>query len=171
MNNCYLQREYCFVDMEADHRAVEEQKMATFLLRSVAMFIDFCLLNCVVVTMFSFGGYQAALLVLQEANLLYDLSLAALLLFFVAPFFFSMTYFTFLHSYGGRTIGKAIMGIRVVGESGKSLDLGQSFLRWVGYFVSALPLLAGFLWVVLEVKHRAWHDLLAETKVICEKMS
>ncbi len=82
-----------------------------------------------------------------------------------------MTYFTILHGWSGRTIGKAIMGLNVVTASGCQMGMSHSFLRWVGYQISALPLLAGFLWAVLDIRQRAWHDIIADSKVVIDKTS
>lgn len=79
---------------------------------------------------------------------------------------FAFLYFTLLHSWGGQTIGKIFMGIRVESSQGEDLSVGVSFLRLVGYLLSALPLGAGFLWAVLDRDHAAWHDKLADSKVV-----
>lgn len=84
----------------------------------------------------------------------------------LGPVLLTAAYFIVLHSCGGQTIGKIFMGIRVVQEDGLYPSPGRSFLRLVGYLVSALPLGAGFLWAVLDKRHEAWHDKLVRTRVI-----
>jgi uncharacterized RDD family membrane protein YckC len=66
----------------------------------------------------------------------------------------------------GRTPGKWIMGLRVVRRDGRRVTLNQATLRLFGYVLSALPLYAGFLWVLVDPRRRAWHDRLAGTRVI-----
>jgi uncharacterized RDD family membrane protein YckC len=67
----------------------------------------------------------------------------------------------------GQTPGKMVMGLKVVSaETGELLDAGGAALRYVGYIVSAIPLYLGFLWVIWDPKHEAWHDKIAKTKVI-----
>ncbi|PIP08224.1 MAG: hypothetical protein COX51_04865, partial [Syntrophobacteraceae bacterium CG23_combo_of_CG06-09_8_20_14_all_50_8] len=46
------------------------------------------------------------------------------------------------------------------------MTYGIAFLRWIGYFISALPLYIGFLWVAFDGKKQGWHDKLAGTVVI-----
>ncbi|MFC1524546.1 RDD family protein [Thermodesulfobacteriota bacterium] len=84
---------------------------------------------------------------------------------------FTLLYFMILHSSGGQTLGKYIMGVKVVTSSGLSLSPGTAFLRWVGYIVSGLPLAAGFLWAAIDHEHSAWHDKLADTRVVATRNS
>jgi uncharacterized RDD family membrane protein YckC len=84
----------------------------------------------------------------------------------VWPLFLSACYFIILHSFGGQTLGKVFMGIKVVAEDGMLLPVGASFLRLVGYLLSILPLGAGFLWAAVDKDHAAWHDKLACSRVI-----
>lgn len=66
----------------------------------------------------------------------------------------------------GRTAGKAVLGLMVVGKGGTRPGLGRSIVRLAGYVLSALPLYAGFLWVAVDADRRGWHDHLAGTRVI-----
>jgi len=66
----------------------------------------------------------------------------------------------------GQTPGKALMGIRVVRTHGQPLSIGRSILRYLAYWVSALPLFLGFLWVLVDDDRRGWHDKIADTHVI-----
>ncbi len=43
---------------------------------------------------------------------------------------------------------------------------GQLVIRYVGYFVSTLPLCLGLLWVAIDPRKQGWHDKLADTVVI-----
>ncbi|MBT9500659.1 MAG: RDD family protein [Burkholderiaceae bacterium] len=70
-------------------------------------------------------------------------------------------------SWQGATPGKLLAGIRVIDmRSGARPGLWQSLLRWLGYFVSALPLGLGLLWAAIDPDKRAWHDRLAGTQVV-----
>lgn len=74
-------------------------------------------------------------------------------------------YFTAFTAGGGQTIGKMAAGIRVVGELGDPVGLGQAVFRTAAYLVSALPFGLGFLPALIGTR-RALHDRLAETRVI-----
>ena len=68
----------------------------------------------------------------------------------------------------GKTAGKALMGLRVLGQAGHGLSLRQAVVRAIGYYVSALALFLGFLWVLADDRRQAWHDKLAGTFVVYE---
>ena len=42
----------------------------------------------------------------------------------------------------------------------------DSFMRWLGYWVSALPFGLGFLWSIFDDDDRAWHDRWAKSVVV-----
>jgi uncharacterized RDD family membrane protein YckC len=76
----------------------------------------------------------------------------------------AISYFVFLQSGAGQTLGKAALKIRVARVDGGPIGLAQSAVRFVGYLFSALPLGLGFL-VALASSRRALHDYLAGTVV------
>jgi len=88
------------------------------------------------------------------------------LLYQAVTLLLDMAYFTYFHGTTGQTPGKRIMGLRVVQETGEPIGLGTGFLRWVGYIVSALPMLMGFLWAGADRRKQGWHDKIAGTVVI-----
>ena len=42
----------------------------------------------------------------------------------------------------------------------------QYILRMLGYIISSLPLMLGFVWMFFNKKRQAWHDIIANTVVI-----
>jgi uncharacterized RDD family membrane protein YckC len=87
---------------------------------------------------------------------------------FAGFFYFALLYlyFIFLFSTTGQTVGKAIMGLRVVTTDGKRMGVKRSFIRTLCYTLSLMPLGLGFLWVLGEDRRRAWHDKIAHTYVL-----
>jgi uncharacterized RDD family membrane protein YckC len=75
-------------------------------------------------------------------------------------------YWIFGWTFLGGTIGKIVMGLRVVGPGGSRVGFWRSLRRVIGYFVSALALGLGFLWVIFNKRHHSWADKLAGTSVI-----
>ena len=68
------------------------------------------------------------------------------------------------------TPGKAALSLRVVDAgTGHGLSLGQSIKRYVGYFISSIPLFLGVIWVGIDRKKQGWHDKLANTVVVRAK--
>ncbi|MGB7755811.1 MAG: RDD family protein [Salinisphaera sp.] len=65
------------------------------------------------------------------------------------------------------TPGKMAIGARVVdAATGERLRTGQSILRYLGYYVSTLPLGLGLIWVGIDPRKQGWHDKLAGTVVV-----
>jgi uncharacterized RDD family membrane protein YckC len=84
-------------------------------------------------------------------------------------------YIILLTWWSGQTLGKMLTGIRVIsarngGIRGK-LTLGQVILREVvGKMLSSIPLGLGFLWVAWGDRKRGWHDMIAKTFVIRDRI-
>ncbi len=66
----------------------------------------------------------------------------------------------------GGTIGKRIMGLRVVGRDGGPLGFGRSFVRALGYLASTPLFNAGFILALVHPESRALHDLLSGSVVV-----
>jgi uncharacterized RDD family membrane protein YckC len=80
---------------------------------------------------------------------------------------FNILYFPVSWARGGQTPGMRAMAIRVVREQGGGpIDLGDGVLRLIGYWISFLALLIGFLWILVDKRRRGWADLLAGTIVV-----
>jgi uncharacterized RDD family membrane protein YckC len=90
-------------------------------------------------------------------------------LFNLLYLFMCMAYFTYFHGICGKTPGKMVFGLKVIRETGEPLTFGTAFLRWIGYFVSSLPLNLGFIWIAFDRKKQGFHDKLAGTVVILDE--
>lgn len=75
-------------------------------------------------------------------------------------------YWIFGWTFIGGTVGKIVMGMRVVGPGGKRLGFWRSLRRVIGYFLSAFSLGLGFIWLVFNNKHHSWADKLAGSSVV-----
>jgi uncharacterized RDD family membrane protein YckC len=53
--------------------------------------------------------------------------------------------------------------------TGNTLSVGQSIGRYLGYYVSMIPLFIGLIWVAFDKRKQGWHDKLAGTVVIRSK--
>jgi uncharacterized RDD family membrane protein YckC len=73
-------------------------------------------------------------------------------------------------AFTGQSVGKAILGLRVVRRGAESsterLALWRCFVRGTGYWLSAIPFGFGFLLAAFDKEHRTLHDRLAGTRVI-----
>lgn len=75
-------------------------------------------------------------------------------------------YFIFFWVSSGQTLGKALMGVRVVSVSGRPLTFLQAFLRFLLYPISAFIFFLGFIWILVDNQRQGWHDTIARTYVI-----
>ena len=83
---------------------------------------------------------------------------------------YAFLYFSGMTSIWGRTIGKMIVGIRVVGNDMVSNpDLLQSISRTFLSVFSFLFLFAGVIAPMFDNESKAWHDKLSGTMVIYKR--
>ena len=149
---------------------------AGFTSRAVAIIVDFAiiaLVNAIVVAALSvFFDIRSVQRFINWLNGVLPGSISvvdALTGPFFGVFFFllfGMVYFVFFFSTTGQTVGKAIMGLRVVTTDGTRMGVKRSFIRTLCYTLSWVPLGLGFLWVLGEDRRRAWHDKIAHTYVL-----
>jgi uncharacterized RDD family membrane protein YckC len=93
--------------------------------------------------------------------------LVAWLLWIVAPF----VYYTVLHGRPrGQTLGKRLLGIRVIGEDFQPIGYGRAFGRvlvgtilWIACYV---PGILDALWPLWDQKNQALHDKVANSIVV-----
>ncbi|WP_229455871.1 RDD family protein [Massilia sp. KIM] len=68
------------------------------------------------------------------------------------------------------TPGKMAIGATIVdARTGAKPSTGQFVIRYLGYFVSMIGLLIGYLWVGFDARKQGWHDKMAGTVVIRRK--
>ena len=139
---------------------------ASFRARVIAFVIDFILLE--IIHSLFFILLVSNLIQVTPVDLLALLTflISCLFVFFSSFVFLHMAYFTLFHALLGQTIGKMVMGIRVVTNDNELTCLSVAFLRWSGYILSFVPLAIGFLWAAVDKDKCAWHDRLSQTKVI-----
>lgn len=92
---------------------------------------------------------------------------AMLLAFYLIAFALYAFNFVLLAGRAGQTIGKRLVGIRIVRENGEPVGFIQVILRHVvGYALSMLGGFLGFVWVIWDSKYQGWHDKIARTIVV-----
>lgn len=64
------------------------------------------------------------------------------------------------------TLGKKIMGIKVVDQIGNRMDLPKSMNRNLSKTLSILIFALGFIWILFDKKKQGWHDKLSKTFVV-----
>ena len=69
--------------------------------------------------------------------------------------------------YRQATPGKIAISARIVdATTGSPPSTRQLVGRYLGYYVSILPLMAGIVWVAFDPRKQGWHDKLAGTVVV-----
>lgn len=87
-------------------------------------------------------------------------------------FGWAMLYYTALTAwFGGRTLGKKLLKIRVVRLDGETLSLWESFGRYGGYGAGLATGSLGFFQIFWDPNRQAIQDKIAETLVLHEKPS
>ncbi|WP_404456760.1 RDD family protein [Virgibacillus necropolis] len=138
--------------------------------RAAALIIDQLILTVVsvlVIVGMSFVEFdQMSLLSLPELSSL-PIAIAIILIFLINwGYFFVVEYFS-----GGRTIGKKMLGIRVIQDNGHSLTVLSSLIRNLLRIIDSLPAsyLVGMTMVFFHPKHKRLGDLVAGTIVVHER--
>lgn len=68
------------------------------------------------------------------------------------------------------TPGKMAISARIVdARTGNNPSTGQLLIRYLGYFVSSIPLGLGLFWVAFDARKQGWHDKMAGTVVVRKK--
>lgn len=113
--------------------------------RAIAILIDTVLLNLVITGLATLGG-------VQEVG-------------FIVSFIVGAVYQGyFLSQYKGQTLGKMLMGIRVVKSGGGRISFVTGVLRYIGYYLNSFVLMIG--WLLAIFTGRGFHDMIAGTKVV-----
>jgi uncharacterized RDD family membrane protein YckC len=151
---------------KVNHPASDSRLWGGFIRRACAFAVDWAMILLLGFFMFllSHIGYKVGLsahgrsvTMENSSGLYFILTWASVAL--------SAAYFVVFHSSDGRTIGKWLFGLRVVGAENRDVTSRQAFLRWLAA-VGFAPILLGFLWVIWSREKRAWHDIIAQTWVI-----
>ena len=70
-------------------------------------------------------------------------------------------------SYKSATPGKMALKLSIVdAKSGGNPTTGQLIGRYLGYYLSSIPLGLGLIWVGIDRKKQGWHDKIVGTVVV-----
>ncbi len=78
----------------------------------------------------------------------------------------SIGYFVYFWTSTGQTVGNMIMKIKVVSTDGSKLTITKAILRYIGYIISGVVILLGFIWVLFDPDKQGWMDKIAGTYVV-----
>ncbi len=145
-----------------DRRAVEEQEAALepagVRRRGIALAIDLA----IAVILWTIGSQLAVSL----AKLAPRFDLVAQALGRSWQLVVPAAYFVLGHGTAGQTLGKRLLGVRVVGESGEPIGYLRAVGRGLATIAAAIPFGLGLATAWLRRDRRGLHDLLAGTRVV-----
>lgn len=133
---------------------------AGFLRRAVAFIID----------IFIIGALDAIVLALSGGAMAFDANGVPIVSPVVAAidFLIFVVYFLAFWTLYGATPGKMIQGLKVISTDAQKeqFGLGTSVVRLIGYVISWVVFLLGFLWIIWDKDKQGWHDKMAKTYVV-----
>ena len=135
-----------------------------FFRRLVAIIIDavVILLLSTVMGAMAYIGYKVGLSAHGRA-VSSDNAFPLFTLLIFAWMILTTAYFVVFHGMDGRTIGKWLLGMRVVAVDNQGLSYRRALLRWFGF---AVTLGLSSLWVLISRQKRSLHDHIAGTWVV-----
>jgi len=143
--------------MESSNPALQEVEYAGFWIRFLAVILDTVLLLVISVPLLLIIYGPGVFFTTESPGLLYDVINLGLP---VAGFL------VFWH-YKAADPGKLMMGVYIVdADTLGQPSFGRLVLRYIGYYISALPLLLGFFWAAFDKRKQGFHDKIARTVVI-----
>lgn len=153
---------------EAAGAPVKEVRWGGFFRRLFAFLLDIAVIALLVAVMglLSYIGYKVGLSG-HGRSITWGNIMPLVFLVTWGAIFLATLYFVVFHGGEGKTIGKWLLGLRVVGPDQSAVTYSRAFLRWL-VMVAFAPLGLGFLWVLWDSEKRGWHDYLARTRVIRE---
>jgi uncharacterized RDD family membrane protein YckC len=165
------------IDREFDRlydRLKEEERAAParwggFFRRALALLVDIVVLIffSLLLVYFAALGYRVGLAA-HRPPVAWE-SVSALLPVIAGAWVFLVGgYFVVLHRLDGRTVGKWLLRLRVVGADQGPISSGQALIRWMVAVLTA-PLLLGYLRILWNREKRGWHDVLAGTWVVRDR--
>jgi uncharacterized RDD family membrane protein YckC len=120
---------------------------ASLLLRLVALIIDNIILSIV-------GAIIGAVLGDQSLG-------------FLISFVIGLVYQVgMLTANNGQTIGKMLLGLRVVQTDGGSVNAMNAGLRYIGYYLNTILIFLGWLLAIVDSRGQGLHDKIAGTMVV-----
>lgn len=142
-------------------------RYGSFLSRLIALIIDRLVISGILLVVFiplgivtSIGG----LFVMPQLSIVQGTVAPSLWLLSII---LDWLYFAVMESSErSATIGKRLLGLRVLSDQGVRLTFARASLRYFSKIISALPLMLGFVMALFTKKTQALHDFIAETVVV-----
>ncbi len=145
-----------------------ETNQAGLITRLLAMGLDLALMFGALSIV---SGLLASIIPVAFGDTQDGLSPVAIVLLVLAGFSAIGGYLVTFWSLAGQTPGMRFLGIRLQHEGSHEIGFGRSLQRLFAIPLSILPLLAGYLAILVNPQRRGWHDRIADTEVIYDEAS
>jgi colicin import membrane protein len=130
--------------------------------RTLAGGIDLALLLLVVGLFLAIGRLVAG----GQAATFWKMIVALGLPFYILFVLLSAAYFSYMHGAYGQTVGKRLLGLKVLTTHGEDIGYLTAFLRFVSTCFALGCLGMGVVWLALDPNKQGWHDKLARTVIV-----
>jgi len=77
-------------------------------------------------------------------------------------------FFGWFWTHGGQTLGMRAWRLRTMQRDGSPMNWTTSIARFAAAILSTACFGLGFLWILIDPEHLAWHDHLSRTRVVVE---
>lgn len=135
--------------------------------RIVAIIIDLIILSLVVVIIALPLGLLAGLSAMGNPTQLFAARIAFFVAFMVLNVLVWLLYFTYFEGTTGQTLGKKIMGIKVVKENGDQPSFMDALIRTILRIIDGIAFyLVGFIVILVSEKKQRLGDMAAGTIVV-----
>ncbi|MTH53655.1 RDD family protein [Bacillus mangrovi] len=133
------------------------RKYAGFWIRCAAFLIDYAILSLIFIipSIMMIGGDPAENTTMRFSIFTFALVPAVILYFTILP----------MTKWQG-TIGKKLLGLKIINENGGRVSPGQAILRYIGYVISNAIFTVGFIMAAFTDRKRGLHDMIAKTYVV-----
>jgi uncharacterized RDD family membrane protein YckC len=154
------------------HYAGFVSRLLAFLIDLLVMVTIQFIYVVVIRLVFNFLGLNSLMEAVAPANTVTQSSVNPIVLLitwgvaFLSSVIFFGLYVSICWTLIDRTIGQAFIGLRVLRTNGEKLTFRRAIRRAVGYFLAAIPLFFGFIWILVDDRRQGWHDKLADTVVV-----
>lgn len=153
-------QEYNIEAVEKNDPEINKYLLAGFWVRFIAYSLDLLLLSAFATGLISYINTFFNQLILNSLGVsIVSIGIIASL------------YFVLMTGIIGQTLGKIIMGIKVIDLEGKKPDWLTVFFREaIGRLISQLGgLHLGYIWIAFQGQKQGWHDKFADTYVVYEE--
>jgi uncharacterized RDD family membrane protein YckC len=112
-------------------------------------------------------GVPAVVVILIGVSIGGGAGTAIAILGYILAIGFGLWNIVFRQGATGQTIGKQIVGIKLIREQdGQPVGAGMSFLRQLAHIVDSIPCDIGYLWPLWDAKNQTFADKICSTVVV-----